>query len=164
MPDPMIRFRGWPIGPVAERSGRMSKEELLGRQRALQRAPMFAGLPKRHLKSIARMAWLRTNPAGTVLMEQGTPGSSFIVVLEGDVKVIHNGRTVAWGSAGDFYGEISLLDPGPRTASVVAETSVMCLDLAGQDFRMIIGQEPTLALRLLQGLAHRFREAQPEIG
>jgi CRP-like cAMP-binding protein len=165
MPEPMTQLsRGWPVGPVSLRPRRMSKEELLLRQRALAAAPMFAEISKRHLRSIAKVTWVRTLPAGATLMAEGSPGSSFLVVLEGQVKVLRNGRTVARGSGGDFFGEISLLDPGPRTATVVAETPVTCIDLAGQDFRRILGNEPTLALRLLKGLAHRLREIQPALG
>jgi CRP-like cAMP-binding protein len=77
------------------------------------------------------------------------------------VRVVRNGRTVGRGSNGEFFGEISLLDPGPRTASVIAETPVTCVDLAGQDVRRILAGDATLTMRLLTGLARRFREVQP---
>jgi CRP/FNR family transcriptional regulator, cyclic AMP receptor protein len=151
---------GWPIGPVPARSGRLSTEELTKRFEALASAPMFADIPKRHRQAIARVTYVRTYAPDATLMEEGTPASSFLVILEGSAKVRRGGRTVARLGPGDFIGEISLLDPGPRTATVVATTGVTCLDLAGRDFRRILENQPALVMRLLKGLAHRFREDQ----
>ena len=61
---------------------------------------------------------------------------------------------------GELFGEISLLDPGPRTASVIAEGPTRCLDLAGKDFREILQGEPRLAIRIAAALARRLRLAQ----
>jgi CRP/FNR family cyclic AMP-dependent transcriptional regulator len=161
--DSMHFTQGWPVGPTPSRQRRLSKDDLAARQRAIEQAPMFAGLSKRHLRALARVGWLRTYPAGAAIIEQGRTESSFVVITEGKVKVTRGGRTVARGSAGDFFGEISLLDPGPRSATVTAETPVACLDLAGQDFRRILREDPTLALRLLTGMAKRFRDVQPPL-
>jgi len=124
---------------------------------ALAAAPMFADISKRHLKAIAEVTAIRGFAANTVVMTEGTPGSSFLVIMEGRAKVTRNGRTVARLGAGDFLGEISLIDPGPRTATVVATDALTCLDLAGRDFRRILEANPQLAMRVLRGLAHRFR-------
>jgi CRP-like cAMP-binding protein len=121
---------------------------------------MFADMPKRHRQAIARVTYVRKFAPDVTLMEEGTPASSFLVILEGTAKVRRNGRTIASLGPGDFIGEISLLDPGPRTATVVATTGMTCLDLAGKDFRRILENQPALTMRLLRGLAHRFREAQ----
>jgi CRP/FNR family transcriptional regulator, cyclic AMP receptor protein len=155
--------KGWPVGPTPSRQRRLSKDDLAARQRAIEKAPMFAGLSTRHLRALARAGWLRTYPAGADIIEQGRTESSFVVILEGEVKVTRGGRTVARGSAGDFFGEISLLDPGPRSATVTAETPAVCLDLAGQDFRRILREDSTLAVRLLTEMARRFREVQPPL-
>lgn len=157
------RLREWPVGRTY-RSTRLSKQDLLLRMQAIARAPMFADIPKRNLRSIARVMSVRAFPAGATLMKEGTPGSSFLLILDGDTKVTRRGRTIGRGAAGDFFGEISLLDPGPRTATVLATTDLTCLDLAGQDFRRILAAEPSLALRLLKGLARRFRETRPAEG
>jgi CRP/FNR family transcriptional regulator, cyclic AMP receptor protein len=151
---------GWPIGPVPARSARLSREELAKRIEALGSAPMFADLPKRHRQAIARVTYVRRFAPDVTLMEEGAPASSFLVILEGTAKVRRNGRTIARLGPGDFIGEISLLDPGPRTATVVATTGVTCLDLAGKDFRRILENQPALVMQLLKGLAHRFRATQ----
>lgn len=159
MPDAGPRLSGsWPVGLATARTGRLSKEELDRRYEALGSAPMFADIPKRHRTAIARVTSVRRFPPDATLMTEGTPGSSFMVVLEGSADVRRNGRTIARLGPGAFLGEISLLDPGPRTATVVATTPVTVLDLAGKDFRRIVESEPALAMRMLRELAHRFRE------
>jgi CRP-like cAMP-binding protein len=75
-------------------------------------------------------------------------------------KVVQNGRTIRRMAPGDFFGEVSLLDPGPRTATVVADTPTVCLNLAGGDFRDILAGEPTLSLKVVRVLARRLRDAQ----
>jgi CRP-like cAMP-binding protein len=164
MPEPTPRLNAWPVGaPLAHRRG-IPKADLSLREEALTMAPMFADVPKRHLRAIARVTSVRTFQAGATLMKEGSTGSSFLVIVAGEAKVLRKSRTIARGRPGDFFGEISLLDPGPRTASVVATTPLTCLDLAGQDFRRILASEPALALHLLKGLAHRFREARSGSG
>jgi CRP/FNR family transcriptional regulator, cyclic AMP receptor protein len=162
MPEPMGHFTdSWPVGRTSSRPSRLSKQELARREQALQRAPMFNDVSKRHLKELARATWVREHPAGATIMKEGRTESSFVMVLEGRVRVVRGGRTLFRGTKGDFFGEISLLDPGPRTASVIAETPVTCADLAGQDLRRILAGDATLTMRLLTGLARRFRALEP---
>jgi CRP-like cAMP-binding protein len=79
------------------------------------------------------------------------------VVLEGTAKVLRRGRRVASVGPGDFLGEVSLLAPGARTATVIAETDIRCLTIAGSDFRGLLEREPTLTLRIATTLAKRLR-------
>jgi CRP/FNR family cyclic AMP-dependent transcriptional regulator len=161
MYDAEFRFtEGWPFKPTP-RGSRIGREELDGRQAALEQAPLLANLPKRHLRSIARVTGVRTYGEGAVMVKEGASGSSFFVILDGRARVVRGGRTLARLSPGDFFGEISLLDPGPRTASVVAETPTRCLDLAGGDFRRILAGQPQLALAMLRVMAQRLRAGQP---
>jgi CRP/FNR family cyclic AMP-dependent transcriptional regulator len=151
---------GWPFQPV-QRGARISREELDRRQEALRNAPLFSDLPKRHLRSIADVTWIPSYREGATILKEGSSGSSFFVILEGRAKVVRNGRTIARLAPGDFFGEISLLDPGPRTASVIAESPTICLDLAGADLRDILGREPSLAMKVMRELARRLRDSQP---
>jgi len=154
----MPRRRGGWLEPAPAGKPRLSGEETRRRMAALAAAPMFAGIPKRHLKAIAGVTAIRRFPPKAVVMTEGTPGSSFLVIMDGQAKVTKNRRTVARLGPGDFLGEISLIDPGPRTTTVVAIDELTCLDLAGRDFRRILEAQPQLALRILRDLAHRFRE------
>jgi CRP-like cAMP-binding protein len=97
---------------------------------------------------------------GATIVAEGSTGSSLFVVLDGGTKVVRRGRTIARLGPGEFFGEISLLDPGPRTASVVADGPTRCLDLAGKDFREMLQGEPKLAVQIAAVLARRLRSAQ----
>jgi CRP/FNR family cyclic AMP-dependent transcriptional regulator len=152
---------GWPFAPVPARRGRISREELAQRELALTQAALFSGMPKRHLRAIARVTGTTYYPPGDAIVKQGSTGSYFYVILEGAAKVVRNGRTVAKLGAGDFFGEVSLLDPGPRTASVVTEAPSYCLRLAGPDLRRILSRESALAMQVMRELAHRLRQQGP---
>jgi hypothetical protein len=128
----------------------------------LRKVPLLADLPKRRLRALAKAAVIRGYSAGDTLVRQGATGSDLFVILDGRVSVRQRGRTVATLTAGDFFGEISLLDPGPRTADVVAEGPTRCLRLAGNDFGRAVEAEPRLANVLLRQLGRRLRQiAQP---
>jgi CRP-like cAMP-binding protein len=86
--------------------------------------PLFEGLSKKQLKKVADLADVARFMGGSTLVRQGDIGDSFYVVLTGQAKVVASGRTVNRLLPGDHFGEISLLDGGPRTASVVAETEM----------------------------------------
>ena len=155
--------KGWPYVPVPRGARRISTEEQARREEALAQAPLFANLPKRHLRSIARLTGVSAYEEGGAVVREGDPGSRFHVLLDGRAKVVRRGRTVARLSAGDFFGEIGLLDPGPRTATVIAESSLRCLTLAGKDFMDILAGEPVLATRVMRELAGRLRRCEPPL-
>lgn len=154
----------WPYQP-APSFRRIGKVALARREEALRRAPFFADLPKRHLRSIARFTTETGYKEGAVVVKEGTIGSAFYVILDGRAKVVRGTRTIARLAPGDFFGEISLLDGGPRMASVVAQTPLRVLDLAGKDFRDLLAGEPTLTLRILAVVAQRLRgRERPLVG
>jgi CRP/FNR family transcriptional regulator, cyclic AMP receptor protein len=156
------RVRGWSRSPS---SGRIAIAPALLRERQaiLSRVPLFAELPKRHIRDIARVTWVSEYPEGAVLCRQGAVDLGFYVIVEGRARVVSGSRTVARLTAGDFFGEISLLDPGPRTATVISETDIRCLQLTGSDFRGMLAKEPLLAARVATGLARRLRRVQRPI-
>ena len=123
-------------------------------------APLFANLPKRHLRSIAKVTGVREYEKGASVIREGDPGSTFYVLLDGRARVVRGGQKVTHISADDFFGEISLLDAGSRTASVIAESPLRCLTLDEKDFAKILAGEPVLATRILRGLAARLRRSE----
>jgi CRP/FNR family cyclic AMP-dependent transcriptional regulator len=106
------------------------------------------------------VTWVSEFSEGATVVREGSVEPAFFVILEGRATVVRNGRTVARLSPGDFFGEISLLDPGPRTASVVASSPIRCLTLSGQDFRQILEREPRVASKIAAGLARRLRRQE----
>lgn len=146
-------------------AGRDRQDRPLGRRGAdvLASVPLFAGLSRRHLKRIAEHADEVTFGSGETIVEVDQPGGSFFVLLEGEVKVVRGTRTITRMGPGEFFGEISLLDGGPRTATVIAETPVLAVRVFKRSFDRVVTQEPAVASKILAVVARRLREAERTI-
>ena len=142
---------------MRERACDMTLTEI---EEALARAPLFAGVSKRHLRALARLAKEVSYHPGQRIVREGIAGSSLYVVIEGRARVERAGRELATLDAGEFFGEISLLDGGPRSASVVADAPVRCVKLDGRDLRNLLEREPSVTMRLLGVLATRLRDQE----
>jgi CRP-like cAMP-binding protein len=126
----------------------------------LAEVPLFQGLPKRHLRRIAKLARIRRFAAGATMVRTGDPGRSFYVLLDGRAKVIRvDGRSRRLG-VGDYFGEMALLDDTPRSAAVVADGEVLALTIDRPGFTKLLRSEPALAQALLRTLAARLRAAE----
>jgi CRP/FNR family transcriptional regulator, cyclic AMP receptor protein len=154
--------RGWPFEPSPKARG-ISSQELRAREAALATAPLFSGLTKRQLRSLARVTGVDRFEAGRTIVKEGSRDRSFFVILEGRVTVTKGSRTVARLEAGQFFGEIALLDGDPRSASVIADSPTVCLDLAGGDFVDLLSGQPTIAITLLREVARRLRSAEAPV-
>lgn len=120
--------------------------------------PMFAGCTARELRTIAKLSTQRDVPAGMTLIRQGQPGREFILVLDGNAVATRSGRRVARFGPGDYFGEIALLDPGERTATVVAESPMRIAVVTPNEFSQMLDEVPTLAHKIMRGLAQQIRE------
>lgn len=127
---------------------------------ALAKVPIFAELSDRNLRRILRSSETYTYEDGASVVKEGTPSRGVFVILQGKAKVVRRGRTVDRLHAGDFFGEIGLLDGGPRTASVVAEGTLTCLVVLREEFRRILADEPPVAAAVLRGAAARLRRLE----
>jgi CRP/FNR family cyclic AMP-dependent transcriptional regulator len=119
--------------------------------------PLFEGLSKKQLKKVADLADVARFMSGATLVKQGDVGDSFYVVLTGQAKVVANGRTVNHTLPGEHFGEISLLDGGPRTASVIAETEMTLVIIRQKDFTAMLSKDSEIIMVLLEGLARAVR-------
>ena len=128
-----------------------------GGPEALADVPLFSGLSKRHLKHVASLAEEESHPQGATLAQEGKPGDTFYVLLEGEAKVVRGGRKVARLLPGDFFGEIALIDGGPRTASVVGETPMQTLTINRKRFQKMLEEDPSIVVQMLEELARRLR-------
>jgi CRP/FNR family transcriptional regulator, cyclic AMP receptor protein len=120
--------------------------------------PLFRGLEADELGAVADAAIEVDFPAERVIARQGEVGTGFFIVVDGRVRVVRDGTAVAHLGPGEFFGELSLLDGGPRVAQVVAETPTTCLALASWDFERVLRDEPGVALAVLKVVAARLRE------
>src|SRR5919204_2887594 len=120
------------------------------RAEALARVPVFAGLSRRSLERIARIAKDVELRPGQVLIEPRAKGSGVFVLLEGAVTVGTRGKRSRELGPGDIVGELALLTTdAQRTARVRAKTPVRCLAISRDDFRKLLNAEPKVAISLL---------------
>ena len=124
----------------------------------LASVPLFAACSRKDLQRIARASDEVQIPAGRTLMKQDDVGRECFVLVDGKVKVERNGRKVASLGPGAYFGELSLLDKGPRTATVTTESPITVLVLGPREFSAVLDEVPQLAHKLLTALAQQVRE------
>jgi CRP-like cAMP-binding protein len=120
---------------------------------------LFSACSKRELRTVSALTTALTIPAGRVVTSEGHPGREFVVILEGKATVSIHGTEIATLGRGDFFGEIALLDGGPRTATVIADTDLVTRVISQAEFSQMLEDVPTMARKLLVGLAARLRDA-----
>lgn len=133
----------------------MSKRQLVS---SLAQVPLLAGLTRRELDHLAEGTEVVDVPAKAPVVVQEDHGEGVFVLLDGAARVVRNGRTVATLGPGSHFGELALLDPGPRTASVVTTEPSTLAILDAKHFRSAIRESPEMAERLLATLARRARD------
>jgi CRP/FNR family cyclic AMP-dependent transcriptional regulator len=125
----------------------------------LAKVQLFSGCSNKELTTLARAVKDIDHPAGTVIAREGDPGIGLFIIAEGTTDVTIGGRRKAKLGPGDFFGEIALLDGGPRTATVTATTDVKLLGLTEWVFRGLMIEHPAIAVKALQAMAGRLRNA-----
>ena len=125
----------------------------------LGKVPMFAECSQRELQTVARAVREVDHPEGTVIAREGEPGIGLFIVTSGSASVSIGGKKKGTIRPGEFFGEIALLDGGPRTATVTADSDVHLLGLTEWVFRGLIQEHPSIAVKTLQAMAARLRSA-----
>lgn len=128
----------------------------------LRSVPLFEGMRDRSLEIVADLARPRRIPAGTVITREGEAGDEFLVLTRGTAEVTKDGAAIRSLGPGDFLGEISLIDGGPRTATVRATTEVEALVLDRQGFGRLMADFPVVRLDLVTALTVRLRQRSAE--
>lgn len=125
----------------------------------LKGVPLFAGLSRRHLRTLAGLSHVVRFGAGRTVVQYGSRGTAFFVIVHGKVKVTagYSNRAFARLGPGGFFGELALLDGGPRTASVVADTPLVTIRITRFGFRKMLESNPDVALKLMEELSGRLR-------
>lgn len=136
----------------------MSVTNPLSRMPALRCVPIFRGLAKATLLDVAWKTNEVTYSPGATVVREGDPGDTLCIIAEGTVEVHKHGRVIAEMTAGDFFGEISLFDGRPRSATIVAVDDVVLLTISWPDFEALLDL-PYVARAALESLAERVREA-----
>jgi CRP-like cAMP-binding protein len=126
----------------------------------LSKVPTLSALGKKELKKIASLTFDTQIEPGKVIVREGTPGEEFYLIAEGTVSVTLRGKELATLEAGDFFGEMALVDQGPRAATVTAKTPVSLLVLGSREFSSLIDTVPAIGKKILRGVAARLRQYQ----
>ena len=137
--------------------------------KTLRDVPLFSKVRDEDIARIADAARERLYPKNSVIVFEDDPGEAMYVVVTGSVKVVltsDDGREVilATLAAGEFFGEMSLIDDEPRSAHVIAMEDSRLLVLRREDFQRILHESPRIAIGLLDALCKRLRQADQKIG
>ncbi len=128
---------------------------------ALQRVQLFADMDRRQAEQIARLLKERHFAKGETVIREGTGGAAFFIIESGEAAVSSKGTHLATLGPGSHFGEIALIDGGPRSATVTATTDLVCYGLTFWEFRPLVERNGAIAWKLLQALAQRLRAADP---
>lgn len=149
--DPEGRLEAVVSGPGAKQEDKIER---------LKEIPIFEACSQRQLRGVARIARVFDVAAGTPLARAGEPGDEFFLIIDGSVRVEVSSDKRVLLHPGDFFGEMSILDGGPRSATVVADTPVRLLVISRRHFSELLKDLPGLTQTLLATLSKRVREAE----
>jgi CRP-like cAMP-binding protein len=129
----------------------------------LKRTPLLAGLGRKELEEVGRLADEVDLPAERVLMREGDLGREFFVVVEGQVRIEKGGRNLRTLGPGEFVGDIALVTERPRTATATTATACRLLVLGHREFHQLMDQYPSIRLSVLESMAMRLRDLEPDV-
>jgi len=131
---------------------------------ALRSVPLFASLPDKQLKRLANAMRERTVEAGEELTVEGGGGVGFFVIEDGEAVVSVGGDEVRTLGPGDSFGEMAVIDAGPRSATVTAKSAMRCRGITSWGFKPLVESNPEMAWSLLETLVARLRESEARSG
>jgi CRP-like cAMP-binding protein len=132
----------------------MADTELLGRLRSV---PLFEGLSDRELSDVLARARVVEHRASSEIVEEGHGAAGFHLILEGSATVVQRGEVRGTLGPGQYFGEISLIDGKPRSATIRANEAVRTLSLPAWNFSPLLDAHPSMARKLLVGLCQHLR-------
>jgi CRP/FNR family cyclic AMP-dependent transcriptional regulator len=126
----------------------------------LAQIPLFSGIKPKDLNRLGKRMTERTFSEGDEITVEGKGGIGFFVIEDGNATVSVGGKIVRTLGPGDHFGEIALIDSGPRSATVVAGTDLRCRGMSAWEFKPFVEDHPEVAWALLETLVGRLRQAQ----
>jgi CRP/FNR family transcriptional regulator, cyclic AMP receptor protein len=126
----------------------------------LKKVPIFSSLSTRYLRKLGQLMDETRIKPGKILVQQGKTGWDFYLIAEGEARVEKNRKKIRILKPGDFFGEISLIDGGPRMASVISETEMTLLAVSNRSFMKLVDSIPGFSRAMLIALCNYIREAE----
>ncbi|HMU79472.1 MAG TPA: cyclic nucleotide-binding domain-containing protein [Microthrixaceae bacterium] len=126
----------------------------------LSSVPFFEGFSNDDLHRVVDLSQQMEATAGTVLVDQGDPGTQCYVIVEGQASVYVRGEHVASSGPGSMVGEMALIDHRPRTATVVADTPMKLLRFGTREFRTLLDEMPKASERVMTVLRERLERSE----
>lgn len=139
----------------------MADKELVERLRSV---PLFEGLSDRELADVLARARTVEHRAGAEIVEEGHGAAGFHLILDGTATVLRGGQERGTIGPGSYFGEISLIDGKPRSATIRTETAVRTLSLPAWNFGPLLDAHPSMARKLLLGLCQHLRAVESSAG
>ena len=135
---------------------------MVNHMKFLTKVPLFSGLSEKQLDKLATRFVTRSYDVGEHIVIQGRGGAGLFIIVKGSAEAVvetGSGEKIQVNTFGetDFFGEIALLDDGPRTASVIATEATECLVLSREDFVSVLKNDADLGLHIAEELARRLR-------
>jgi CRP-like cAMP-binding protein len=126
--------------------------------------PLLAVLDRRALEQVLRTAREQRYAPGDVVVAEGDPATRLFVIVEGTASVEQSGQSVGTMGAGEFFGELALIEEHGRTATIRAETDLTCLVITGWEFRASLEEHPQMAIPMLNTIIGRLHRREHHDG
>ena len=129
-------------------------------EQQLASVPLLAGLDARIRRRLAETGKRRTYGPGEEIVREGSTGTALYIVLSGTAKVQRGGEVLGEVKAGDFFGELALIEEHPRSATVMADSEVECLLFPAWEFSALLGEHPEIAVPIMRALIARLHRRE----
>jgi CRP-like cAMP-binding protein len=129
-------------------------------EKQLASVPLLAGLRTRVRRRLAEIGKRRTFAAGETMVKEGETGTALYIVLSGSARVEQRGAPIGQIEAGDFFGELALIEEHPRSATVVATEATDCLLFPAWEFTALLEEHPEIALPIMRKLIQRLHRSE----
>ncbi len=131
---------------------------------ALRGVPLFSSMSERDLKAVLAGCREELYSDGQAIVREGQPGGPFFLLIEGQAKLAIGGKVKKTFGPGSYFGEIAMIDKGPRTATITASGNVKALAIASWDFLALCEQDFKIAQKVMMGLAAQVRSLDKSAG
>ncbi len=129
-------------------------------EQQLASVPLLAGLNNRIRRRLAETGKRRTYAPNDEIVREGSNGTALYIVLSGEGRVERGGERLGSVTAGDFFGELALIEEHPRSASVIADTETECLLFPAWEFTALLDEHPEVAVPIMRALIQRLHKRE----